>query len=136
MSGPFEPPVVSTNTPSLPHRRGYSLGLLFYTTTIAAIVAAACRYVVGNDAATWTLIFKTCTSLGVCGAIVGAVVGFRYSWSAFGFMAGTFLGGVSGALGGWISLVDVALFQELLLVTLIGCWALILFALLADRFQP
>lgn len=114
----------------------YSIGLLFYITTLAAILNLLCQGLVGNTSATWPLVYASLTGFGVAGSIVGTIVATRIRFDFLTATIGGVMGILAGALAGWFACIDPSHFQRLMWISAGCCWLLVVVTLALNRIRP
>jgi hypothetical protein len=112
----------------------YTIGLLFYLTTLAAILTVAAAQVVRNELATPQVIASAALGSGFVGLLAGMVFGLRLTSSTSGTLLGGGVGTCVGVFGGWLLLVQPQSYWDLLNSVSLGCAALIVFVLASDRW--
>ena len=116
-------------------RGAYSLLLLFYLTTMAAILVAASRLALDNALFTLRAFALGCVIVGTYGAIIGSIVGQVCTRGVRGLVIGLIVGLCLAPFATWIALVEAKHFVSASAIVFIGCWLVITLAVLGNRFQ-
>ncbi len=118
------------------HRKSsYSLLLLFYVTTVAAILAAVCRLAfVDVDWSTQALVigYAICGGLSVLmSMILGFLIGRTWISTLMGLLAGAMCGVVV-----WLMiLVNPSHYESAGMLLCAGCWLLSIISIVGNRWQ-
>jgi hypothetical protein len=113
----------------------YSLLLLFYLMTMAAIVVAACRMAFDNSHLTLQSFGMGAVVCAGGGSIVGSVIGFLVDRNSVGLFIGASVGICAGLVATWMALIDPTHYTNLNLLVIGGCWLIAAVAITANRFQ-
>ena len=116
-------------------RGSYSLLLLFYLTTIAAILVAAARLALDNELFTVRAFAVGSAIVALCGSIIGSVVGYLCARSVSGLMIGLAISFCLAPLASWIAMVQAKHFGSASAIVFVGCWLVIALAAVANRLQ-
>lgn len=113
----------------------YSLLLLFYLTTLSAIVAATCRLAAVGSLWTFNAFIQAWFGFTLLGIVFGTMAAFVTVPSAKSISMGLVSAVLIGCIGSLISLIEPTQFQNLALVVPAGCLLLVFIALTATRDQ-
>ena len=116
-------------------RNPFSIAFLFYLVTLAAILSACLRTLLGESAVTVPLLARMIVVGVTMGLFVGGLAGGSYfkGWKAI--WLGMIVGAAVGAVAGSLTLIQHAHFWEIVWIAFFGCWIMIVVILLAARFQ-
>ena len=136
MSNPFETDSESLSA-SARTRSGdsVSLAFLFYIVTLAAIIAACAKLIIGNELATWPVVWTAAFVCALIGGILGTVFAYRQSRNVSGTSLGGILGAIVGILAGLVALIQPDRYLNLMGIAFGGSLILILMMLILARFQ-
>jgi hypothetical protein len=114
----------------------YSLLLLFYLTTMAAIVAATSRLAFDNKLFTWSSFALGTLITALLSISVGSVVGYLcVGRGALGPVVGAIVAVALSPVAAWISLVGADHFASANAIVWGGCWLIITISMLGNRLQ-
>lgn len=113
----------------------YSILLLFYLTSLAAIIVAACRMAIENSQITGRAFATGAVVLGFLGFIVGSILGFCIGRNAVAVTIGALAAACFGPVATGLAVVSATQFASLNMLILVGCWFIILIAIIANRMQ-
>jgi len=117
------------------HRNPISIAMLFYILTLAAIVAACLGRLSGDARVTYGTLGAAIAGGSFIGMLIGFLGGTFYfksvKASLIGFVVGVMLGTVAGAL----TIIREVNFVSMMTIAFSGCWLMIVFMLLAARWQ-
>jgi hypothetical protein len=116
-------------------RGSYSLLLLFYLTTMAAILTAAGRLAFDNELLTLRSFALGTIVVGFCGSFIGSVIGYLCGCSFLGAVIGMMVGISVSPIAAWIALVEPKHFLSASGIVFIGCWLVVAIAVAANRVQ-
>lgn len=116
-------------------RGSYSLLLLFYMTTMAAITVAASRLALDNELFTWRTFALGCVIVAVVSSFVGSLVGYLCARGAKGLIVGLVISLCLSPFAAWIALVRATHFSSACAIIFTGCWLVIALAAAGNRFQ-
>ncbi|MFO1062721.1 MAG: hypothetical protein U0892_02450 [Pirellulales bacterium] len=116
-------------------RGSYSLGLLFYITTLAAIFVAGCRYLFDSETATWIVLALSTGGFSILGFFIGLIAGLRSGRLGLGALIGMIVGTAAGVPAGLAATIDIAYFGPLMFTIFAGCWGLMTVTLVFDRLR-
>ncbi len=130
-----QPPELDTVAARSSQSSGYSLAMLFYLTTIAAIFASASRYAAQspmlnlNTFAIGTLLY------GFIALIAGVIIGYRQTHRLSGMITGAVISILCTLLSVWISLIVSSDHLAFAMTICLGSFAVVFLVLLIDRFK-
>lgn len=113
----------------------YSILMLFYLTSLAAIIVAACRMAFENASITGQGFAAGAIGLGVLGFIGGSFLGFFIGRNAASVSIGAVVGASFGPVATGLAAINSSDFASLNILIFTGCWIIILIALVANRLQ-
>lgn len=120
-------------TPS--HKSSYSLLLLFYITTMAAILAAVCRLAFVDT--TWpmkTIVIGYVITGSLC-VLMSMVLGYLIGRTWVSTLLGLLAGSLCGLVGLLMSLVQPTHYESAGMILCAGCWLLSIIAIVGQRWQ-
>jgi hypothetical protein len=124
------PPVLRTEI----HNSGsYSLLLLFYVTTMAAVVIAAGRFAFESSEINWRIVGWSAAIITVVGWMLGSTIGWILARRSMGLLLGSMVGVTVGMLASCFAMILPNQFLSANLLVFSGSWILIVVALLASR---
>lgn len=125
---------MDTHTPpeSL-QRNPVTISMLFYVVTLGAIVSAGLRGLTANESLTMASVSTVLGVSVVLGLVLGVHVGIVAIKGWLGAVAAGLSGMLIGGLSGALLLINQQDFTTTLLISLLGCWLLIVIMLLAAK---
>lgn len=124
-----------TSTSSPGGKSSYSLLLLFYLMTLAAILIAVCRMATDNSQLTVQAFARGTIVFGVLGLILGITIGFIVARRAVGPLLGAIVGMGTGLAATFMVLADPIHFANMAVLVAAGCWLVAVIAVVANRLQ-
>lgn len=116
-------------------KSSYSLLLLFYITTVAAVLAAVCRLAfVGT---TWTLktVIIGYAIAGGVSVIMSMVLGYLIGRTWVSTLIGLLAGLICGMVALLLTLVQPSHYESAGMILCAGCWILSVVAIVGNRWQ-
>lgn len=109
--------------------------LLFYLTTLAAILVAVCRLAFDDPQWTAQALQLSLIQFGILGWIIATVIGFFVASRKSAWLLGAVVGPASGSIAAFIVLIDPIHFTSMSRLVLVGCWLVSMIAIGANRLQ-
>ena len=119
-----------------PVRGPLTLAMLFYVVTLGAIVSACLRSLVGDNQVTSVSMTWMIGAGVVVGSVGGAIFGRLYLRQFRAGALGVFLGAIVGGLSSALAMVNGENFTEIMTVTFVGCWLLVVVMMVSSHFRP
>jgi len=113
----------------------YSLLLLFYLTTLAAIVVATGRLAFASSTINWRFLGWSAALIILMSCVLGSIVGWILAQRVIGLALGLAVGVGTGILATCFSMILPDQFLTANLLLFGGAWVLIATALLASRWR-
>ena len=119
-----------------PTRGPISIAFLFYLVTLAAILSACLRTLVGSESTTGPIIVRM-VFVGISiGLAAGGLAGGLFYRGWLSITLGTIVGTLAGAIAGGLALIPLDRFVEISWIAFFGCWIIIVVILVTARLQP
>ncbi len=117
------------------NERSYSLLLLFYVTTLAAVLFAACREAaIGSNWSTTTF-FTGWGGFGFAGMVLGTCVAWYAARTPLGLMLGLGIGIAVALIATFLVFITSKNFLQICMVSCAGCWLIAMVAITVQRIQ-
>lgn len=124
-------------SPELPQssKSSYSLLLLFYLTTVAAVLTAVCRLAFVDTAwSTKAILIGYIIVGGVC-VLMSAVTGYLIGRTWVSTLLGLLAGSLCGVVALLMTLIQPKHYENAGMILSVGCWLLSIIAIVSNRWQ-
>lgn len=117
------------------NKSSYSLLLLFYLTTVAAISAAVCRLAFVETTWSGQAIVIGYLIAGTGCVLMATVIGYLIGRTWISTLLGLFAGLICGLVALLMTLVQPTDYESAGMIVCAGCWMLSLVAIVGNRWQ-
>lgn len=117
------------------HKSSYSLLLLFYITTVAAILTAVCRLAFVETTWSTKAIVIGYLIAGSLSVVMSMVLGFLVGRTWVSTLLGLLAGSLCGVVALLMTLVQPTHYESAGMILCAGCWLLAIIAIIGNRWQ-
>ncbi len=116
-------------------KSSYSLVLLFYITTVAAILAAICRLAFVGTELKAGVLFGGYLVVGILSVVMAMLLGYFIGRTWVSTLLGLLAGSICGLIALLMILVQPTHFESAGMLLCAGCWILSMLSIAGNRWQ-